>query len=313
MQVQETPMPAVEHSLLRRRQWLAFIAACGAQGIAMAEGFPDQPIRLVVPFPPGGVLDVLARSLGRRLGSNLGQPVIVDNRPGAGGGIGTEFVVHSAPNGNTLVISGISLVTAPLLQPDLPYSPMKDLTPVAMLASTPGSVVAYPGAPFATIGGMVAHAKANPGKLSFATAGNGSLGHMLGAWINSAAGIDLLHVPYKGGAAASVDVMAGRVPLWIDVAANHDMIDQGKLKALAVTSRERTPVLPTVPTLVESGIAVEGFTWWALMAPAQTPRPVVDRLSAEMGKIIGSDAEREEITRLSIQPDFRTPAQLQAF
>jgi tripartite-type tricarboxylate transporter receptor subunit TctC len=311
-------MPALDLTHVRRRRWLAFVAACAAgrgaaAAAAAAPEFPDQPVRLVVPFPSGGVLDARARSVGRRLSTALGQAVVVDNRPGAGGNIGTELVAHSPPNGYNRVISGTSLVSTGLLQPDLTFSPMRDLTPVAMLATSPGTVVAYPGAPFKTILEMVAYAKANPHKLSYASAGNGSLGHLLGAWINSAAGIDLLHVPYKGGSAASIDVISGRVPLWIDVAANRQMILAGKVRALAVTSRQRTPVLPDVPTLIESGINVEGFTWWALMAPAGTPRPVLDRLSAEIGKIIASPGEREDLARLGVDADYRPPGEVSAF
>ncbi|MBG9386435.1 Bug family tripartite tricarboxylate transporter substrate binding protein [Caenimonas aquaedulcis] len=299
---------------LGRRECLAFLAACGLAGPAAAQSsFPDQPIRLVIPFPSGGILDVMARMLGRRLATALGQPVIVDNKPGAGGNIGTEFVVRSKPDGSNLVISGASLVSTVLLQPNLSFNPMKDLAPVAMLATTPGSIVAYPGAPFKTIQEMVAYAKANPGKLSFATAGNGSLGHMLGAWLNAVAGIDLLHVPYRGGAAASIDVIAGRVPLWFDVAANREMTLAGKVRALAVTSKQRTPVLPNVPTLIESGYNVDGYTWWALMAPAETPRTIVDRISSEMAKIIAAPAAREELVRLGVDPEYRPPAELTAF
>jgi len=307
-------MPVSDLAPLHRRQWLALIAALGAAGGARAQTSSSaQPIRVVIPFVAGGVLDALGRSLSRRLGIALNQSVIVDNRPGAGGNIGTEFVVRAAPDGNTLVITGISLVSTALLQPDLPFSPIRDLAPVAMLATTPGIVVAYKGAPYSTITEMVAYGKANPGKLSFATAGNGSLGHLLGAWINSVTGIDMQHVPYKGGAAAAIDVIGGRVPLWIDVASNREMINAGKVKALAVTTRQRTPVLPDVPTLIESGIPVEGFTWWALMAPRATSPKVIDRLSAEIGRIIASPEEREEIARLNIDADYRTPAQLTAF
>jgi tripartite-type tricarboxylate transporter receptor subunit TctC len=299
---------------LRRRQWLAFMAALGAGGAASAQTPSSaQPIRVVIPFVSGGVLDALGRSLSRRLGVALNQTVIVDNRPGAGGNIGTDFVVRSPPDGNTLVISGTSMLSTALLQPELGFNPQRDLAPVALLATTPGTLVAYKDAPFSTVGEMVAYAKAHPGKLSFATAGNGSTGHMLGAWINSACGIDLQHVPYKGGAAAAIDVIAGRVPLWIDVASNREMINAGRVKVLAVTSAKRTPVLPDVPTLIESGIAVEGVTWWALMAPKATPAPIVDRLGTEIGKIIASPEEREELARLSVDPDYRPPAQLAAF
>jgi tripartite-type tricarboxylate transporter receptor subunit TctC len=306
-------MPVLDHMLLHRRRWLAFVAALGASGSAFSQTSSGQPIRLVIPFSAGGVLDSLARSLARRLGMALGQSVIVDNRPGAGGNIGTEFVARSTPDGNTLVISGITLLSTALLTPDQSFSPLRDLAPVAMLATTPGIIVAYRGAPYSTIAEMVAYAKANPGKLSFASAGNGSTGHLIGAWINSTVGIDMVHVPYKGGSAASIDVIAGRVPLWIDVASNREMISAGKVKPLAVTSRQRTPLLPDVPTLIESGLPIEAITWWALMAPKATPPKVVDRLSSDLSKIIASPEEREEIARLSIDPDYRGPAPLATF
>ncbi|MES3002351.1 MAG: tripartite tricarboxylate transporter substrate binding protein [Pseudomonadota bacterium] len=306
-------MTTLQDARLRRRELLALAAACAAGPAAAQSAFPNQPIRLVIPFPGGGILDVMARSIGQRLSAVLGQPIIVDNKPGAGGHIGTEYVVHSKPDGYNLVISGASLVSTVLLQPTLQFNPMRDLAPIAMLATTPGSIVAYPGAPFKTITEMVAYAKANPNKLSFATAGNGSLGHMLGAWLNSVAGIDLLHIPYKGGAPASVDVISGRVPLWFDVAANREMVLAGKLRALAVTSKQRTPVMPNVPTLIESGYNIDGFTWWALMAPVATPQAVIDRISSELAKIIASPAQREDLARIGVDPGYRPAGELTAF
>jgi tripartite-type tricarboxylate transporter receptor subunit TctC len=306
------PTPA----LLRRREVLAGAAASAASlALPAFAQATDSPIRIVVPFPPGGVLDAMVRMLGQRLTTSLKQTVIVDNRAGAGGNIGSDFVAKAKPDGLTVLISGVSLVSAPLLVPGLPYLPTRDFTPVAMLGSTPGTLVAnaVPGVPFRNVKELVAYSRANPGKLSYATAGNGSLGHMLGSWINQVAGTDLLHVPYKGGSAAAIDVIAGRVPLWIDVASNREMILAGKVKCLAVTSAQRTSVLPDVPTLQEQGVNVDGFTWWAMMAPAGTPRPQVDRLSNAIGAIINSAEGKAEFERLAIDRNYRTPDDFQAF
>lgn len=300
--------------LWRRRHWLTLAAAAALTRTSAAmDRYPARPIRIVIPFSSGGVLDAVARNLAHRMTDAFGETVLVDNRPGGGGHIGMELVAHSKPDGYTFVISGASLVTSVLLQPRLPYQPLRDLAPVAMLASTPGCIMAYPGAPFTTIKEMIAYAKSNPGKLSFATAGAGSLGHMLGEWLNHDAGIDLVHVPYKGGSAAEIDVIAGRVPLWIDVAANREMVLAGKVRALAVTSVRRAQASPGVPTLIESGYDIDGFTWWALMAPSDTPKPIVDKVTAEIGKIIASPEGRHDLLQFAVEPDYRSPAELSAF
>ena len=281
---------------------------------AHAQAYPTKAVRVIVPFPAGAT-DNVARVLSARFQASMGQPFVVENRPGAGGNIGADAVAKSAPDGYTLLVAAASLVTAPILSPNLPFSPTRDLAPIGMVASAPNVLVTAPTSPFKTFPEMIAYAKANPGKLSYASAGNTTLSHLLGAWLKSEGGIDIVHVPYKGGGPAAVDVLAGRVPLFFDVLATATPnIRAGKLVPLAITAGQRAAAAPEIPAIAESGYPnFVGQTWLALLAPARVPAPVLAQLSAELNKALQSAEMRRDLAGVGMNPDFSTPEQFAAF
>lgn len=265
-----------------------FIAA-GAAGLmapawAASEAYPARPVRLIVPFPPGGPTDVMGRAAAKALGERLGQPFVVDNRAGAGGNIGTDAVAKAAPDGYTLGLSAISsLAIAPHLYARLPFQVDKDLAPISLVGISPCVVVAHPSVPFNDLKGLVAYAKANPGKLHYGTSGVGTSNHLAAELLQSTAGIQLANVPYKGSSQIVPDLLAGALPMGMEssLATTLPHIKAGKLKALAVTTAQRAQALPDVPTVAESGYpGFEVQTWFGLVAPAATPAAIVDKLSA---------------------------------
>ena len=302
----------------RRRRMALGAALCAFAPASLPTwaqaSYPNRPIRLIVPFP-AGAMDTLARILARALTASLGQPVVVENRPGAGGNIGMEAGAKATNDGYTLVMGAISMLTAPMLSPALGYEPVKDFAPLGMLATTANVLVAHPDVPFKTVKEMVAYAKANPGKLTYASSGNATLSHLLGAWLNAEAGIDLVHVPYRGGSQAAVDVISGRVPLWFDnVATGRSNVDAGKLRAIAVTSATRSPLMPDVPTFAESGYpGLVGGSWWALFAPAGTARAITQRLTDETAKALQTPDSVRDLAGLGLTPAYSTPDQFAAF
>lgn len=265
-----------------------FIAA-GAAGLmapawAASEAYPARPVRLIVPFPPGGPTDVMGRAAAKALGERLSQPFVVDNRAGAGGNIGTDAVAKAAPDGYTLGLSAISsLAIAPHLYARLPFQVDKDLAPISQVGISPCVVVAHPSVPFNDLKGLVAYAKANPGKLHYGTSGVGTSNHLAAELLQSTAGIQLANVPYKGSSQIVPDLLAGALPMSMEssLATTLPHIKAGKLKALAVTTAQRAQALPDVPTVAESGYpGFEVQTWFGLVAPAATPAAIVDKLSA---------------------------------
>ena len=273
-----------------RRKWITAVMACvvalyGSSGLA--QSYPTKPIRLLVTASPGGGADALARNVGQKLSELLGQPVVVDNR---GTGFGAmETVAHAAPDGYTILLCGTSnLGIAPSLYDKLPYDPVKDYAPITQLAATPDIVVVHPSVPAQSLKEFIAYVKANPGKINFASANVSSNGHLSGEMLNTAAGLDMQHVPYKGTALAVVDVLAGRVPMMIGtMSVLVPLIKSGKLRALAVTGSQRVPSVPDVPTIAESGFSgFEVSTWYGILAPAGTPKPIVTRLNNEIVRIL---------------------------
>lgn len=297
----------------RRRVLLSTLAAsvCAtALPAAFAQAFPSRPIRLVVPFP-AGTTDSLARILAQKMSAGLGQPVVVENVPGASGNIGTGQVAKSPADGYTLVLAANSLVTGPLLGIAAPFNASTDLTPVGLVATATSVLVTRPDRPFKTVPELVAYAKARPGKVTYASSGNGTLGHLYAEWFKAEAGIDLLHVPYKGGGPALVDVMGGQVDLLFDVLVTTlPQVRAGKLHAIAVTAGQRSALLPEVPTMAEGGFpGFQGTAWFAMLAPAATPRPVVDQLSAELAKVLATPDIRRDLATLGMVPDTGRPEQ----
>lgn len=297
---------------LRRRSALKLGLAVGlGAAIHMARGqatFPNRPLKLVVPFPAGNTADIVARLLAEQLGPRLGQPVVVDNRPGAAGSIGVDAVAKAPADGHTLLVTTSSpLVLNPLLYKKLPYSVEADLASVAILGHLPTILVVNSQVPAANVAELVAYLKANPGKLSYASNGTGSFAHVAMEAFKSAAGVDVVHVPYKGTSQADADMIAGHVQMmFTSLVTSATLVATGRLKPLGVTSRARSPYASGVPTLTESGIpALGGFdvTYWVgVLAPAATPAPVLGRLGQELGAVMRLPAFAEQLEHRKILP-----------
>ena len=270
---------------------LLCIAALVPSGLALAQSYPAKTVRIVVPQAPGAQSDLFTRLLGQKMSETLGQPVISDPRPGAGGAIGAELAARAAPDGYTLLMGTNSTHSAnPALYAKLPYDPIKDFAPITLTIGTPYVLAVHPSLPVTNLKQLIAFAKAKPAQLNYASAGNGSTHHLCGELLKSMAGIDIVHVPYKGGPPANSAVLSGEIPMqFASVAALHANIKSGKLRALGVTSPKRSSLLPEVTTLSEAGLpGFEMLSWFGLLAPAATPRAIVTRLNAETIKALGA-------------------------
>jgi tripartite-type tricarboxylate transporter receptor subunit TctC len=262
-----------------------------------AQDYPTKPIRFVVPYPPGGGTDIIARIVQEKLTQGLGQPIIIENRGGAGGAVGTEVVAKSAPDGYTILFTLSSHTINPLLY-KLPFDVEKDFAPISLVASLPQIITVYPPLPVKNMQELIALAKANPGKLNFASVGNGSPSHIAGELLKLKAGIDLVHIPYKGGGPAVADALAGQVQLAIvSIPAAMSHVKSGRLRALAVTTLRRSPGAPEIPTVAESaGIPdYEVDSWFAMFAPAKTPPAIVARLQREIARVVQLPEIREKL------------------
>jgi tripartite-type tricarboxylate transporter receptor subunit TctC len=278
--------------------------------MAFGQAYPAKPIRLVVPFPAGGSLDVVARAIGQKLTEAWGQPVVIDNRPGAGGNIGADLVAKAAPDGYTILEGALSTHAVNVsLYSKMPYDPVRDFVPITLVAVTPNVLVLNPSVPANSVKELIAYAKANPGKLSFGSGSNGSAGHLAGELFNSEAGIDMVHVPYKGAAPAMQDLLSGQIQLMFDNLANSmQQVRAGKLKALAVTTAHRSTLVPDLPTLSEAGLP--GFdisTWWGFMAPAGTPKEIVAKWNAEVARILASPEMKAFFAQQGAEPSPTSP------
>ena len=283
---------------------------------ALAQAWPSKPITYVVPFPAGGTTDILARILGQKLGAALGTTIVVENKPGAGGNVGSEFVSRAAPDGYTIMGGTISSHSINVsLYPKLPYDPVTSFAPITLIGTNPNVLVVNAASPYKSVQEITAALKAKPGSLSYASAGNGTSQHLSAELYKFMAGIDMVHIPYKGSGPAITDVMGGQVPMMFDtsvVAGPH--IESGKLRALAVTSAKRAASMPNVPTMAESGVpGYDVVSWQAVFAPAGTPRPIVDRLHTEIAKILKEPEVQERLAKLGLDPSGMTPAELSAF
>ena len=293
------------------------LAVASASGTAAAQGkWPSKPITYIVPFPAGGTTDILARLISQKLGPALGATVIVENRAGAGGNIGSDFVAKAAPDGYTILGGTISSHAINVsLYPKLPYDPVKSFAPVALIGTNTNVLVVGAASPYKTVQELTAAAKAKPGSISFASAGNGTSQHLSGELYKGIAGLDMVHVPYKGSAPAMQDVIGGQVPMMFDTSVvAGPFIESGKVRALAVTSAKRTPQLPNVPTMAESGVSGYDLqSWQAIFAPAGTPTPILQRLQTEVAKIIMSPEIQERLGKLGMEPSAMTAEQFAAF
>jgi tripartite-type tricarboxylate transporter receptor subunit TctC len=293
---------------------LAFGGAVAATS-ASAQGYPNKPLRLIVPFAAGGTGDVLGRLLASKMSEGLGQPVVVEFKPGAGTTLGTDFVAKSPPDGYTILFSASTTMSINAsLYSKLPYDTLKDLAPVSMLAAIPNMLVANHALAANTVPELIALAKASPGKLNYASPGSGTTPHLAGELFKMAAGINMVHVPYKGAGPAIVDVLGGHVPMLFDnIPSVQPQVASGKMKAIGVTSAKRSPAMPNVPTFAEAGLAgFEANSWWAILAPAGTPKEIVARLNAEVVKALNDLALRERFIGLGADPAPGTPEEAAA-
>ncbi|HQR12055.1 MAG TPA: tripartite tricarboxylate transporter substrate binding protein [Casimicrobiaceae bacterium] len=290
-----------------RRFLLAFLglAMAVATSHAFGQAWPTKPIKWIVPFAPGGTTDILARTIGEKLSVALGQPVIVENKPGAGGGLGADFVAKAAPDGYTILGGTISTnaINASLYK-DLPYDPVKDFIPITLIARVPNMLVVNNDVPAKNVAELIALMKKSPGKYTFASSGNGTSQHLSGELFKGIAGVDMQHIPYKGSPPALQDVMGGAVTMTFDnITTAWPLAKGGKLRALGVTTAKRSPAAPDVPTLAEAGlVGYEIGSWQGVFAPAGTPPDIVKRLNAEIVKIINLPDVKEKLLVLGAEP-----------
>ena len=291
--------------IVQKFTWSALLS-CLLAGSVYAQPYPTKPIRMVVPFPPGGPTDIVARPLAQMLGESLKQPMVVDNKGGAGGSVGAENVARSPGDGYSLLMAtvGTHAINVSLYK-KLGYDPVKDFTPIALVASAPVAIVVNADQSIKTLQDLVRAAKAKPDYIQFGTAGNGTPGHLTGALFETAAQVQFKHIPYKGSAPAVTDLVGGHIPVMFDpIQSVIAHIKTGKVRALAVTSKTRSPVLPNVPTVAELGYPeFESTAWWAVYAPAKLPDAVLAKLRAEVERISASAAFKEKLGDLGVVPN----------
>jgi len=305
---------------------ISFILRCAAvAGVAMLAvlpafaqkvDWPTRPVRFIVPFPPGGTTDPMARMVGARLNASLGQQFIVDNRPGASGSMGTAIAVKAAPDGYTWLFVFDTHAVNPTLISNLPFDTVKDLAPVMLVGTAPMAIVTHPGKPYKSFGDVIKMAQAKPGSVTYGSIGSGSLGHLTLTLVQQTGGFGIVHVPYKGGGPMSVDALGGHVELAIGtVALLAPYVNGGKLRAIAVTGDKRSHALPDVPSLAEQGFpGFSALAWWGIFAPAGTPQPILDRFHADLVKVFNQPDVRKQMSEtLGVDLVVSSPATLQKF
>lgn len=299
--------------MLIRRFAVYVSALCLVSLNAIAESFPTKPIRLIVPFAAGGGNDMLARLISQKAQETWSQPIVIENKPGAGGNIGADHVAKSAPDGYTLLMGTNTLTMTPFIMKAVPFDVQKDLEPVAMLTSTPFMVVVHPGLPVKSIPDLITYAKANPGKLSYATPGVGTPHHLGVELFKAMAGVSMVHVPYRGGLPAVTDLIAGRVDLmWLTINAAIPQVKAGKLRGIAVGEPKRLASLPDIPTIAETVPGYEISAWYAIFARGGTPASVVSTLAAEMQRIFNDSEVLARLAPIGYQPGTSGPGPLAA-
>ena len=299
--------------------FLAFLCVlcvlCGKQNFALAQDYPSKPIRIIVPYPPGGFNDTLARTLGQKFTESWHQPVIVDNRPGGGSTIGTNLAAKAPADGYTLLIVSFAFAVNPALYGALPYNSDGDFTPVVLAASTPNLLVVNPQLPVKSVKELIALAKSKPGKLNYASAGSGSSNHLSMELFKALTGTNMVHIPYKGSAPAVTDLIGGQVDLMFDNVPNVlQQVKAGKLHALAVSSKQRSPFVKELPSVAEAGVPeFDVSVWFGVMAPAGTPRPVIAKLNAQINGILKFAEIRQAFHSQGVEPSGGTPEEFSAF
>jgi len=300
----------------RRRMTLATLAAAFGLAVfalaAAAQGWPEKPVRFIVPYPPGGGTDVIARIVQERFQNALGQPIIIENRGGAAGSLGTDIAAKATPDGYTVLFTLSSHTINPAIYPKLPFNTVKDFEPIGTVASLPQILVANLQFPANTVAELTALARAKPGSISFASVGNGSPGHLAGELYKLRTGTDLTHVPYRGGGPAVTDVMGGQVPLlWVSIPAAAQFVKSGKLKALAVSTVKRSAAFPDVPTMQEAGVADFNVdSWYAMFVPAKTPKAVIDKLNRALNSVVKEPDIRDKLLQQGAEGVGGTPEAL---
>ena len=304
-----------------RRQLVSALIGAAAFGVAAtpaiaADKYPNKPVTIIVPFSAGGTTDILARIVGVKLGETLGETVIIDNRPGAGGNIGAALVAKAKPDGYTLLMGTVGThAINQTLYPKLNFDPIKDFAPLTRVANLPNLLVVHPSVPAKNVQELIAYAKAHPGKLNFGSSGNGSSIHLSGELFKNMTGIDMQHVPYKGSAPAVTDLLGGQISMMFDnmpSAIQH--VKSGKLRPLAVTTAKRSPALPNVPTIAESGVkGYEATSWFGLLAPAGTPPEIINRLNADLVKILAMPDVKKQMAEQGAEAYSETPAAFAGF
>jgi tripartite-type tricarboxylate transporter receptor subunit TctC len=305
------------------RALAAATAATIAMGSALpaaAQGssWPSKPVRFVVPYPPGGSLDQVARALADKMKDGLGQPVLVENRPGAGGNVGADQVAKSAPDGYSIVMGAVAThAINPALYPKMPYDPIKDFQPITLVASTPNVLIVPPNSPITSPKDLIDFARKNPGRLNFGSGSNGSTGHLAGELMKQLTGTFIVHIPYAGGNPALLALMSGQTDLMFDNLANASaQIKAGKVRPLAVTTLKRSTFAPELPTMAEADPRLKGFdldTWFGIMAPAGIPKEALDRLHVEIVKALNTTDLRERLSRMGAEPGGNSPQQFGEF
>jgi tripartite-type tricarboxylate transporter receptor subunit TctC len=295
---------------------IAMVAALPAA--AQGTSWPSKPVRFVVPYPPGGSLDQVARALADKMKDGLGQPVLVENRPGAGGNVGADQVAKSAPDGYSIVMGAVAThAINPALYPKMPYDPVKDFQPITLVASTPNVLIVPPNSPITSPKELIDFARKNPGKLNFGSGSNGSTGHLAGELMKQLTGTFIVHIPYSGGNPALLALMSGQTDLMFDNLANASaQIKAGKVRPLAVTTLKRSTFAPELPTMAEADPRLKGFdldTWFGIMAPAGIPKEALDRLHAEIVKALTTADLRERLSRMGAEPGGNSPQQFGEF
>ncbi len=299
-------------------RWIAVAGAAALAALAsvpaLGQAWPAKPVKFVVPFPPGGSVDPLARLVGAKLSDALGQQFVIENKPGASGSIGTALVAKSPPDGYTFVVVFDSHGVNPSLIQNMPFDTLKDLAPVMLVGTAPYAIATAASKPYKTLADVVQAAKAKPDTVSFGSVGNGTMGHLAMTLIQQAGGYKLIHIPYKGGGPMSADAIGGQLELAVgSVAVLSQHVRGGKLRAVAVTGEKRSGTMPDVPTLAEQGVpGITAYAYWAILAPAATPRPIIDRLNAELGKALRlPDLNKQLTEQLGMDLMISTPEALQ--
>jgi tripartite-type tricarboxylate transporter receptor subunit TctC len=295
---------------------LAFAAGvAAAANVASAQtGFPTKAVHLFVPYPAGGAVDILARTLGDELSKNWGQPVIVENRPGAGGLVASQALAASAPDGYTLIVVASGHATNPFLYPKIPYDTFKDFTPISLLASSPNILLVRADSPYKTLADLLAQARAKPGSLSYGMAGNGTSTHLAGELLKNLAKVDIVAIPYKGGGPAMNDLLGGQIPMSFNNGPESvGQISAGTVRALGVTTAKRAPFLPDVPTMAEAGVAgYDTGVWWGLVGPAGMSATIVAQLSSDFVAALKAPAVRDRLNTLGAAPIGSSPKEFDA-